>query len=79
MSPRGPSDYDQRIGERIRTRRKEVSLSQTALGEILGVSFQQVQKYEGGRNRIAASRIPALADALMVPLAYFFDEAGDKP
>ena len=66
MSPtsRRAQPVDQEIGARLRVRRKQLGLSQTELGERLGVSFQQLQKYERGTNRISASSLIVLADAL---------------
>ncbi|MGE0830332.1 MAG: helix-turn-helix domain-containing protein [Hyphomonadaceae bacterium] len=64
---------DKRIGQKVRTRRLEVSMSQERLAELLGVTFQQVQKYEKGVNRIAASRLFAISSALDVPVSHFFD------
>jgi transcriptional regulator with XRE-family HTH domain len=64
---------DRRIGQKVRTRRMEVGFSQEALAESLGVTFQQVQKYEKGVNRISASRLFEMAAALGVPVSYFFD------
>jgi transcriptional regulator with XRE-family HTH domain len=56
-------------------RRKMLGLSQEKLGEKLGITFQQIQKYEKGTNRVGASRLQAMSDALEVPVAYFFPEA----
>ena len=64
---------DKRIGQKVRTRRLEVNMSQERLAELLGVTFQQVQKYEKGVNRIAASRLFSIAGALDVPIAHFFE------
>lgn len=64
---------DKRIGQKVRARRLEVSMSQERLAELLGVTFQQVQKYEKGVNRIAASRLFSIASALDVPVAHFFE------
>lgn len=64
------------IGARIRTRRRELGLSQTTLAEELGVSFQQVQKYERGSNRVAASTLVAAAEALGVSVAWLVGEEG---
>lgn len=64
---------DKRIGQKVRTRRLEVSMSQERLAELLGVTFQQVQKYEKGVNRIAASRLFDISSALDVPVAHFFE------
>jgi transcriptional regulator with XRE-family HTH domain len=64
------------IGARMRTRRRQLGLSQTALADQLGVSFQQVQKYERGANRIAASTLVAAAQALGVTVAWLVGEEG---
>lgn len=70
---RSANAVDRRLGQRLRTRRLESGLSQERLAEILGVTFQQVQKYEKGVNRMAASRLFEIAAALDVPVAYFFE------
>jgi len=62
-----------RLGQRVRARRLEISMSQEKLADLLGVTFQQVQKYEKGINRIAASRLFDIAAALDVPISNFFD------
>ena len=67
-------DIDRRIGERIRQRRTEVGLTQEELGVALGCSYQQIQKFENGANRIAAAQLHALARRLEVPVGWFFDE-----
>ena len=67
-----PGSVDLHVGLKIRDRRKELGLSQTDLGSEVGVSFQQMQKYEKGVNRIGASRLAAIAKALRVPVGYFF-------
>lgn len=67
------SPIDVAVGLRLRLRRKECGMSQTALADKIGVSFQQVQKYENGNNRIGASRLAAIATCLNVPVSYFFD------
>jgi transcriptional regulator with XRE-family HTH domain len=67
---------DVTIGQRVRTRRLERELSQDALAQTLGISFQQVQKYEKGANRITMSRLEQIAKALDVPITYFY---GDDP
>lgn len=64
---------DKRLGERVRARRLEISMSQERLAQLLGLTFQQVQKYEKGVNRIAASRLYDISDALNVPVAQFFE------
>jgi transcriptional regulator with XRE-family HTH domain len=63
---------EQIIGERIRARRGELGLTQEALGATLGLSYQQVQKYEGGTSRITVDRLLALAERLEVPATHFF-------
>ena len=66
---------DQLVGTRIRERRRAVNMSQTELARKIGVTFQQVQKYENGVNRISAGRLSAIAQALGVPMTFFFGEA----
>lgn len=66
---------DAEVGQRVRSRRLECHLSQTDLAGRIGVTFQQVQKYEKGTNRIGASRLLRIAEALEVPITYFFDSA----
>ena len=68
-----PSETDHVISSRIRQRRLMVGMSQTALARAVGVTFQQVQKYENGRNRITAGRLKEIADALSLPVADFFE------
>jgi transcriptional regulator with XRE-family HTH domain len=70
---RSANAIDRKIGQRVRTRRLEISMSQERLAELLGVTFQQVQKYEKGVNRIAASRLHDIAAALDMPVARFFE------
>ena len=69
-----PSPVDVHVGARLRVRRTLLGMSQTTLGEAIGVSFQQMQKYERGTNRISASRLYDLARLLDVPVEYFFDD-----
>lgn len=64
---------DKRIGQRVKQRRLELGMSQERLAEVLGVTFQQIQKYEKGANRVAASRLFDLASALNVAIAYFYE------
>lgn len=64
---------DGHVGGRLRNRRRELSLSQVTVAEYLDVTFQQVQKYESGRNRIGASRLSDLSKILKVPVEYFFE------
>jgi transcriptional regulator with XRE-family HTH domain len=70
-----PHPIDVIVGKRIRLRRLQLSLSQTDLGQKLGVAFQQVQKYEKGTNRIGASRLQQISHILQVPVAFFFEGA----
>ena len=76
MRPKGPNPVDVLVGSRIRLLRKRRKMSQAELGKALGVTFQQVQKYENGKNRVGASRLQMISTALNVPVAQFFsDEA----
>lgn len=70
---RAANAIDRKIGQRVRSRRLEIGMSQERLAELLGVTFQQVQKYEKGVNRIAASRLHDIANALDMPASRFFD------
>src|ERR1700685_2441661 len=72
---KAPNPIDKHVGARVRMRRLMVGMSQGKLGEALDVTFQQVQKYEKGANRIGASRLQQLARVLEVPPAFFFDGA----
>ena len=74
MSPKDATGTDQIIGGRIAELRKAKGLSQTALGTALGVSFQQVQKYEKGVNRVGAGRLQVIAKFLDVPVAILFSD-----
>ncbi|WP_353181029.1 helix-turn-helix domain-containing protein [Bosea sp. (in: a-proteobacteria)] len=76
-----PNPIDRHVGSRVRMRRMLAGVSQERLGEALGLTFQQVQKYEKGSNRISASRLQQIAKMLDVPVAFFFDGAptGDGP
>lgn len=74
----GPDPIDIHVGQRVRARRKMLGLSQTQLGQELGVTFQQVQKYERGTNRIGSSRLFRMSNTLDVPVAYFFEGAETK-
>lgn len=71
-APKLATEADRTIGSRIAALRSAQGLSQTMLGQAIGVSFQQVQKYEKGRNRIGAGRLQAIADLLKVPVETFF-------
>jgi transcriptional regulator with XRE-family HTH domain len=72
---KNPNPIDKHVGSRVRMRRVLVGLSQERLGESLGVTFQQVQKYEKGTNRIGASRLQQISNVLGVPIAFFFEDA----
>lgn len=65
---------DVHVGTRLRQRRSLLGISQTKLGESVGLTFQQVQKYERGSNRVSSSRLFEFAQILDVPVSYFFDE-----
>ena len=71
-TPKLATDADRTIGSRIAALRAAQGLSQTVLGQAIGVSFQQVQKYEKGRNRVGAGRLQTIADVLKVPVETFF-------
>lgn len=75
---KSPDPVDIHVGQRVRARRKMLSMSQTELGKQLGVTFQQVQKYERGTNRIGSSRLFRVSNALDVPVAFFFEGAETK-
>src|SRR6201997_1169047 len=69
-----PNPIDVHVGKRIRMRRLFLGMNQETLANALGLTFQQVQKYEGGANRVSASRLSAMADILSVPISYFFGD-----
>lgn len=75
----GANPIDLHVGRRLRQRRTALGLSQEKLGEALGLTFQQVQKYERGVNRVGASRLYDISRALGVPVCYFYEEIGDQP
>jgi transcriptional regulator with XRE-family HTH domain len=72
-----PHPVDLHVGSRIRLRRKMAGVSQSQLGEALGLTFQQLQKYERGSNRISASKLHAVAVYLQTPIAWFFEGLAD--
>ena len=76
-----PNPIDIHVGSRIRLRRTMLGMSQEKLGESLGITFQQIQKYEKGTNRVGASRLAVIATTLNVSPAYFFPDAkeGESP
>jgi transcriptional regulator with XRE-family HTH domain len=73
-SPRMPTTVDAYIGARMRERRRALGITQERLGELLGVTFQQVQKYEKGANRVSAARLFEICKALEVTLASMFED-----
>lgn len=73
-----PSVIDIHVGSRIRLRRTMLGMSQERLGNALGLTFQQVQKYERGTNRVGASRLFDISRILDVPIAYFFDDMPER-
>ena len=75
IAPLSEENINSQVGARLRTRRQLMGLTQEKLAEQLGVTFQQVQKYENGSNRISASRLFELAGLLNVPLSYFFEDS----
>ncbi|GGE21924.1 putative HTH-type transcriptional regulator R00410 [Aureimonas endophytica] len=70
-----PNPVDIHVGSRVRLRRTMLGMSQERLGESLGITFQQIQKYEKGSNRIGASRLQKMGEVLSVPIAFFFEDA----
>ena len=76
VSKDGPDPVDVHVGKRIHERRVSLGMSQTALGDYLGLTFQQIQKYERGFNRISASKLWALSHLFEVPIGWFFDGLG---
>ncbi len=70
--------YSAAIGEKIRALRKQFGLSQERLGEIAGVTYQQIQKYENGTDRISTDRLNLIAEGLNIPISYFFEEKSLK-
>lgn len=75
-----PNPIDIHVGARVRLRRTMLGLSQEKLGESLGITFQQIQKYEKGANRIGASRLQKLSEILKTPVSFFFEDApGSTP
>jgi transcriptional regulator with XRE-family HTH domain len=79
MKKRSGDPRDTEIGKRIRALRLERGLSQTELGSLLGITFQQIQKYEKGANRVAAGRLERIAEALDVPITFFYAGSDKKP
>ncbi|KAA5602486.1 helix-turn-helix domain-containing protein [Blastochloris sulfoviridis] len=77
MSAKSPNPVDKHVGARVRMRRMMIGMSQERLGDSLGITFQQVQKYEKGTNRVGASRLQQISKTLGVPVSFFFEGAPD--
>ncbi|WP_244562516.1 helix-turn-helix domain-containing protein [Ensifer aridi] len=75
LEKRKPDPIDVEVGRRVRARRLFMGMTQTGLAEAVGVTYQQIQKYENGRSKLGPGRLQAIADAFDVPLSYFFNEA----
>jgi transcriptional regulator with XRE-family HTH domain len=73
MSTKAPNPVDKYVGSRVRMRRIMLGMSQEKLGDALGLTFQQVQKYEKGTNRVGASRLQQISEILQVPVSFLFD------
>jgi transcriptional regulator with XRE-family HTH domain len=79
MAKKVPNPIDKHVGSRVRMRRMMLGMSQEKLGDGLGLTFQQVQKYEKGTNRIGASRLQQISLILQVPVSFFFEGAPAPP
>jgi len=79
MAKKVPNPIDTHVGSRVRMRRMMLEMSQEKLGDALDLTFQQVQKYEKGTNRIGASRLQHISHILQVPVAFFFEGAPHQP
>ena len=79
MDPKTPHPIDVHVGNRIRLRRKLINMTQEQLASSLGITFQQVQKYERGSNRVSASRLFQIGEILDVTVTFFFDDWDDQP
>ena len=75
IEKRKPNPVDIHVGSRVRLRRTMSGMSQEKLGDSLGITFQQIQKYEKGTNRIGASRLQQIATVLSTPISFFFEDA----
>jgi transcriptional regulator with XRE-family HTH domain len=75
MAKKAPNPVDKHVGSRVRMRRMMLAMSQEKLGDALGLTFQQVQKYEKGTNRIGASRLQQISHILQVSVSFFFEGA----
>ncbi len=76
---RKPNPIDIHVGSRVRLRRTMIGMSQEKLGDALGITFQQVQKYEKGANRVGASRLQEISRVLNTPISFFFEDAPGSP
>ena len=76
MPKKRSTQYDNEIGRRIKLRRLEVGMSQESLGKALTLTFQQIQKYEKGTNRVSSGRLQHIAKILDVPVTFFFNDLG---
>ena len=76
---RKPNPIDVHVGSRVRLRRTMVGMSQEKLGDALGITFQQIQKYEKGANRVGASRLQEISRVLNTPISFFFEDAPGSP
>jgi len=79
MARKVPHSIDQHVGSRVRMRREMLGMSQSKLADAIGLTFQQVQKYEKGTNRMGASRLMQIANVLRVPVTFFFEGAPGQP
>ena len=73
LPKKAPNPTDKHVGSRVRMRRMMLAMSQEKLGDALGLTFQQVQKYENGKNRIGGSRLQHISQILQAPAAFFFE------
>jgi transcriptional regulator with XRE-family HTH domain len=74
-----PNPIDKHVGSRVRTRRMMLGMSQEKLADAIGLTFQQVQKYEKGTNRMGSSRLQQIANAMQVPVTFFFEDVPGQP
>lgn len=79
VEKRKPNPIDIHVGSRVRLRRTMSGMSQEKLGDALGITFQQIQKYEKGANRIGASRLQQISNVLNTPISFFFEDAPGTP
>lgn len=79
VNKKKPNPIDIHVGSRIRLRRTMLGMSQEKLGDSLGITFQQIQKYEKGTNRVGASRLQNISSILNVPVSFFFEDAPGDP